>query len=346
MATKELWQELRISLIQATENGGWPQIVVNDRADLAILAVGSGLEPWGLHLGQTDIPAAEAVRLPGLRHLHFGASTHNPSEWSQIGCTCDHAGVGPFRATTTKPDHDETIGVRGMEAGCLALRQQNVAPIAIGGLTSEDASTCFEAGVESLAIAQALSPKVVGNSGTQLVEFLWQVQKKKYSIRPTIKKGAGVVIVGGSGAGKTELAKSLALRLGLSAKDLDTVICARIGKTIAEIFNDGESSFRELELKYLPECMEYPSVLALGAGAWHQTAIRDHVKKSGWNILWLAEVPSVAWERIKMDANRPLASDRTIFMERWHSRMKEWSVLPSVLPLGRSSGELAEILSP
>ena len=345
MATKRQWEELRQSLVQAKENGGWPLIVVNDRADLVILAIEDGLEPWGLHSGQTDIPANEVARLPKLERLHFGASTHNPREWSQVDSTCDHAGVGIFRKTATKPEYDQAIGLEGLKEGCKVLRGQNISPIAIGGLTVSDAMQCFQAGAESLAMTQVLSPKDIDDN-TCLSDCLWQAQKIKYSIRPAIQTNNGVVIVGGSGAGKTTLASSLALRMGMRAIDFDTFITNKTNKSIAEIFDDSEKRFRNLELEYLPECLEELSVLALGAGAWQVKAIRNLVRKSGWNILWLAENPSTAWERIKFDPSRPLAQNRSVFMQRWYSRMAEWSLLPSVLPLGRPQEELVKMLLP
>ena len=344
MSVGDQWRELRKALIQASENGGWPLIIVNDRADLAVLAANEGLRPWGLHLGQTDLPASEAFRLPGLERVHFGASTHNPNEWSSVDSVCDHAGVGPLRATPTKRDHDETIGFDGLSKGCSILRSKSIAPVAIGGLTMDDALPCFKAGAESLAMTKALSPSVLSGCESQLTEYLWMAQKIKYAEKPILGKGCGVVIVGGSGAGKTILADCLARRMGLSAIDLDVRISLKVGRPIAEIFNDGEALFRSLEVERLPECMEQPAVLALGAGAWQQEAIRQFVGKSKWDVLWLAEDPRIAWERVKMDTNRPLAKDRAEFMQRWRSRMYEWSVLPSLLPLGRPPEELAQIL--
>ena len=54
------WEELRKALAESLANGGWPWICVNDRADLAMLAAREELTPWGLHLSQGDLPAAEA----------------------------------------------------------------------------------------------------------------------------------------------------------------------------------------------------------------------------------------------------------------------------------------------
>jgi thiamine-phosphate diphosphorylase len=340
------WSELRSALIKSNENGGWPMIVVNDRADLALLAASEGLMPWGLHLGQEDIPASEAICLPKLENLHYGASTHNPGEWLSVDKACDHAGVGPLRATSTKQGHDEPIGFDGLHKGCSILRSQKIAPIAIGGLTMGDASPCFQAGAESLAMSQSLSPETLSGSEPRLIDYLWEAQKIKYSASPILIKGKGVAIVGGSGAGKTTLAETLAKRLNLRALDLDFQITQKAEKSIAEIFADGEEVFRKLEAECLPECLEHPAVLAMGAGAWGHAAIREFVRKADWDVLWLAERPAVAWERAKNDPARPLAQDRAEFMKRWRSRMDEWSLLPSLLPLGNTAEELALIIYP
>ncbi|MDR2697983.1 MAG: thiamine phosphate synthase [Holophagales bacterium] len=345
MSVGDQWRELRKALSQARENGGWPMIVVNDRADLAVIAAAENLTPWGLHLGQTDLPASDAVRLPGLENIHFGASTHNSNEWSSASKVCDHAGVGPIRATPTKLDHDEIIGFNGLSDGCSILRSKGIAPVAIGGLTMNDALLCFQAGTMSLAMTSALSPSTLSDNESRLTEYLWQAQKLRYTEKPILSKGKGVVIVGGSGAGKTTLAEHLARRMGLMAIDLDLQISKRAGCSITEIFSKSEALFRSLELKCLPECMEHASVLALGAGAWQREAIRQLIEKSAWDVLWLAEDPRIAWERVKMVPGRPLASERAEFMQRWRSRLNEWSVLPSLLPLGRSPDELAQILS-
>jgi shikimate kinase len=291
------------------------------------------------------LPAVEAVKLPGLEDLHFGASTHSPAEWASVDSVCDHAGVGPVRATQTKKDHVETIGFDGLSRGCATLRQKSIAPIAIGGLAIDDASACYRAGAESLAMSHSLSPVAVEAGGGNLTEYLWLAQKIKYSFAPIIKSGCGAVIVGGSGAGKTALAESLALRLGMPAVDLDHRISQKVGKSITEIFDEGEDAFRKIESGCLPECLEAPSVLALGGGAWQHEAVRGRVQKAGWSVVWLAENPNVAWERAKIDPNRPLAKDRKIFMENWSSRMPLWSSLPALLPLGRSAAELAELLA-
>ncbi|MBP1628563.1 MAG: shikimate kinase [Holophagaceae bacterium] len=336
---QDQWLQLRQALAESAANGGWPLIVVNDRADLALLAAREGLAPWGLHLGQDDLPPSEARQLPGLAGLHLGTSTHDEGEWGQVDPACDHAGCGPFRATATKGDHAEPMGLEGLRKGCALLRGRGVAPIAIGGLTLADAQACFEAGAESLAMVGEVW-KASDPAG-----LLWEAQRLRWRQRAPVRPGQGVVLVGGSGGGKSTLAKALAPRLGLPLVDLDDLIEERAGTSIPDIFAyAGEQSFRDLETRHMTEALQTPCVLCLGAGAWQREENRAVGLASGFACLWLAESPLRAWDRVAGDPHRPLAQARATFMARWRSRIEAWSRLPMVLPLGRSPEELVEAM--
>ncbi len=339
---KAQWVELRAALTAAAAQGGWPQVCVNDRADLALLAAQEGLAPWGLHLGQEDLPPAEVKHLPGLGGAHIGASTHGPSEWQTVDAACDHAGLGPFRVTATKSDHAAPIGLAGLRAGCEALRTQGIAPIAIGGLTLSDAHACFAAGAEALAmvgeIHRAEDPAALG----------WEAQRQRWGVRPPFQRGQGLALIGGSGAGKTTLGRHLAQRLSLPFHDLDGAIEACEGRPVAAIFDTtGEAAFRSLESALLPGLLTTPAVVVLGGGAWEAQANRDAVAAAGFAPLWLAETPVRAWGRASRDPNRPLAQNQTAFMARWAARTPAWSQAPMLLPFGHNSrGLVSALLGP
>ncbi len=333
------WEELRKALIASRDNGGWPLVCVNDRADLAVLAAREGLMPWGLHLGQGDLPVLEAKRLPSLEGLRFGASTHQEGEWRALDAAFDHAGVGPFRGTATKADHEAPIGVAGLAAGCAALRSKGIAPIAIGGLTLEDAKPGFEAGAEALAMVGALA------RSADPAELGGQAQLARWSAQPPLQGAKGVVLAGSSGAGKSSLGRAMAEGLGLPFHDLDEVIEAHTGKGIPAIFEEqGEAAFRALEAQLLPGLLRGPAVIALGGGAWEGESLRRAVGEGDFRAFWLAETPQRCWVRIAQDAHRPLAHSGALFTARHGARLARWSRLPMILPFGRNTRELAGAL--
>lgn len=334
------WAELRKALEASAANGGWPLIVVNDRADLAVLAAREGLAPWGLHLGQEDLPPREARKLDGLAAVHLGTSTHAPEEWGRVDPACDHAGVGPVRGTASKTGHAAPIGWEGLAAGCAALRAQQVLPVAIGGLGIADAAACFEAGAESLAM-------IGGLQGAEPPrDLLWRAQSERWRSRPLVRRGQGVVLVGSSGAGKSTLGAPLAARLGLPFIDLDCEIATEAGRSIPRIFaEEGESAFRTREAAAVLKALTQPAVVAFGGGAWDAEATRRAVALSGFAALWIAETPGRCLARVAGDPDRPLAASSAIFLARHRERMQAWSTLPAILPLGRSPGEVSAALA-
>ena len=78
-----------------------------------------------------------------------------------------------------------------------------------------------------------------------------------------------IALIGFMGAGKTCISCELAARYGRARIDLDEHIEQKLGKTIAEIFQqDGERRFRELEFEALTETLSRPdtTIIACGGG--------------------------------------------------------------------------------
>ncbi len=128
-------------------------LVVNDRVDLA-LAVGAD----GVHLGQTDLPIAEARRIAGDR-LWIGVSTHDVDQ-VRIACAAgaDYLGFGPMFATTTKANPDAVQGLAGLRA---AVQAAGAVPVvAIGGILPKDVAALYAAGARAVCAISAINDEV------------------------------------------------------------------------------------------------------------------------------------------------------------------------------------------
>src|SRR5262249_3445094 len=123
------------------------RVIVNDRVDLALL---SGAD--GVHLGQSDLPVAEARRLAGARLL-IGVSTANLDEArSAARQGADYCGVGPMFPTTTK-DKPRISGPPYLREYLAAPVSARVPHLAIGGIAPGNVSDLVSAGCRGIAVS-------------------------------------------------------------------------------------------------------------------------------------------------------------------------------------------------
>lgn len=122
-------------------------LIVNDRIDLA-LAAGAD----GVHLGQTDIPYADARRLAP--DLIIGVSTHDLAQ-VRAARQADYLGYGPVFTTSTKLNPDP---VQGVEALAAAVRAAAPTPVvAIGGIATHHVAAVAETGVAAICAISAVN---------------------------------------------------------------------------------------------------------------------------------------------------------------------------------------------
>jgi len=118
--------------------------IVNDRIDLALAA-----EADGAHVGQEDLPAADARRLLGPGRI-LGVSTHNLAQAQAAReADADYIGFGPMFPTGTKDTGYIPRGVAGLREICQAM---SLPILAIGGITLENVVTVIKAGATAPAV--------------------------------------------------------------------------------------------------------------------------------------------------------------------------------------------------
>jgi thiamine-phosphate diphosphorylase len=139
-----LEQASRIAAVVPTDS----MLIVNDRADIALLAGTAGV-----HVGQEDLPPALVRSIVGQGVL-VGLSTHNPVQAkAATGKPVDYIAVGPVFETRTKANSSPVVGLRGLETICGSV---DLPVVAIGGIRLENACDALRAGARSVAVISDL----------------------------------------------------------------------------------------------------------------------------------------------------------------------------------------------
>ncbi len=123
-------------------------VVVNDRLDIAITAGAAGC-----HLGQDDLPIAEARGLVPAGFLLGGSAGTEDEARRCAAAGADYLGIGPVRATSTKHDAGDPIGVEGFRR---ILAAGGLPAVAIGGITAKDVPELLAAGAAGIAVSGAV----------------------------------------------------------------------------------------------------------------------------------------------------------------------------------------------
>jgi thiamine-phosphate pyrophosphorylase len=123
-------------------------LVMNDWPGLTVEA---GFD--GVHVGQTDMSAAEARAIVGPGRM-VGVSTHSEAQLRAANAEpVDYVAIGPVFATGSKEVPDPVVGLEGVRVARGLTRKPLVA---IGGITVANASQVWAAGADCVAVISAI----------------------------------------------------------------------------------------------------------------------------------------------------------------------------------------------
>jgi thiamine-phosphate pyrophosphorylase len=155
--------ELIDAAVERTHRAG-ARLIVNDRADLALMAGADGV-----HVGQTDLPPAAVRRISGDAFL-VGRSTHTDE---QVEAACrepvSYVAIGPVFQTASKAGStDPAVGLAGVRSAAERAAARSMPVVAIGGLTLDSAPRVLAAGAASVAV---ISDLLVGNPAARVRQY-------------------------------------------------------------------------------------------------------------------------------------------------------------------------------
>ena len=129
-----------------TDQAGVP-LIINDRVDIAL-----AVDADGVHVGQSDIPAAEARRLLGPDKI-IGVSARTVEQARKAEADgADYLGVGAMFVTGTKQDAKVTS-----KEELKRIRAAVAIPIvAIGGIKADNVEELKETGIDGVAVVSAV----------------------------------------------------------------------------------------------------------------------------------------------------------------------------------------------
>lgn len=138
--------KLATEIKAVTDSFGVP-LIINDRIDIAL-----AVHAAGVHIGQSDIPAAIVREIIGDDML-MGVSASSVSEAIQAQKDgADYLGVGAMFPTGTKTDA-AIVSIKELQN----IRKSVALPIvAIGGINKENAGLFHDMGMDGLAVVSAI----------------------------------------------------------------------------------------------------------------------------------------------------------------------------------------------
>jgi thiamine-phosphate pyrophosphorylase len=124
-------------------------LIINDRPDIAAL-----VHADGVHVGQEELPVAEARRIVGPEKL-IGVSTHSLEQAREAVLDgADYIGIGPVFPTSTKSFSREELA--GLQYVSQATGEIALPGFCIGGIGLQNLDQVLAAGARRIAVSSAI----------------------------------------------------------------------------------------------------------------------------------------------------------------------------------------------
>lgn len=153
--------------IREVTRGTGTRFIVNDDVTIA-----KEVDADGVHLGQGDMPIAEARRIWDVQGKIFGLSTHSEAQAeAAIAQMPDYIGIGPVFPTPTKAIADPALGIE--RAGAIA-RATPLPHVVLGGLDETNLAEVLKAGAVNYCTVRAIMQSPEPESVIRSLQQIWR----------------------------------------------------------------------------------------------------------------------------------------------------------------------------
>lgn len=129
-------------------------LILNDRVELA-----KTLNVGGVHLGKEDMPVSKARTILGPAAI-IGVTANTFSDIAAVSnLDIDYFGIGPYAPTQTKEKLSPVLGLNGIRQICYEMEEKEILipHVAVGGIKIDDVLPLLEAGVNGIAVSDAIA---------------------------------------------------------------------------------------------------------------------------------------------------------------------------------------------
>ncbi len=148
-ATDDQVRPMAVEALRMCREAG-ATFIIDDRVEL-VRELGAD----GVHLGQKDMPVAEARRILGDRFIIGGTANTFDQARAHYEASANYIGCGPFRFTTTKKNLAPILGLEGYRSIMEMMREHgiDIPVVAIGGIEVSDIPDILATGVSGIALS-------------------------------------------------------------------------------------------------------------------------------------------------------------------------------------------------
>jgi thiamine-phosphate pyrophosphorylase len=153
--------------VRALTAGTPTRFIVNDDVEIA-----QAVDADGVHLGQGDMPLAEARKIWNTPGKIFGLSTHSEAQAAAaVAQNPDYIGVGPVFPTPTKAVADPDLGV--VHAGKI-IQNSPLTCVALGGLDETNLADVLKAGAVNFCAVRAIMQSPDPEKAIRALQRIWR----------------------------------------------------------------------------------------------------------------------------------------------------------------------------